>query len=250
MRKHHAFAAALLAATLVACGADDPPPPLEEPTIGDPEAYFGMERCTCYEFRSADPNDTQLLGVAVESVADLYSPGEPWHFVRYRRGGRILRQDYLVPSDPDLLLKQVSFRAIDQTDEIWTLKEPMPLMRFPADRAGQQVTQTGAVTLNGTLNDFNLVSDYVTQTVEGVSFDGVEREDVEAVRISYSGIPWADENHDRWFVPNRGLVKLEFSIGGARTTFTLDRKRTLEGGCPTWEPTSPVKDVCGSTDTN
>ncbi|WP_373048894.1 hypothetical protein [Vulgatibacter sp.] len=246
MVKHRVAFAATLAAALTACGTDDARSDVQpEPELENPEAYFGLDVCTCYEYVPVGGGN-EVLGIAVESVTDTVagSGGNMEHVVRYRRNGAEIRQDVYRPTDPDLLLRQVTIGS-PAAGTIWQSSPPVPWLRFPVE-SGKQVTQDATFTEFGgdQTEEVAFVANYLAEQVQA-STDGGEPETFDAVRISYQGLPFSEL--PRWFVPETGFVRVELDIEGTRTRWQLANKRVLEGGCP-WEPGEQIGDTCSLPD--
>jgi hypothetical protein len=250
--------ASLVLALVAGCGGDDGTPytGTQIPPIGDAAAYFGVTPCQCYEFTREDGSFDVGLGVAVESVTDLYSvalegQGTQYHVLRYRYGGQVKRTDFLRPTDPDLFLAGVSYGSQDWENLI-RLSPAVPYLRYPLER------QTRAVELASTWQDapagtaeadavpFDYRVDFTPATAI-VATDGGQAAQVATTRVLYQESPWADVT--RHYVPRTGLVKLDLDLqdGQGSKTWVLRNIRQLGGGCP-WDEgaTIPADQICGS----
>lgn len=251
MRKSRLTAVSLAVATLAlaACdGGDERTPPPPPPSVGDPEAYFGVAPCSCFEYVADDPQNPLRLGIAVESRTDIFTPGHDQYVLRYRLNGQQRRADFFDPTDPELRINWVNLGSGDN-DQYFELAEGLPFVTGPVEDQTTVEASTQALTKElGTETGTTTISmraDYAAQPVEA-SLDGGERQTLQATRILYGGLPWGDQV--RWFVPGVGFVKLELELeeNSGRVTWILNRVRTLEGGCP-WRPGDPIpgEQICG-----
>lgn len=241
-----------LALLLAACGAepDKQLGPTGDGKLEDAAKYFGIEPCTCYEYKSTDSTEPRLLGVAVERLDDFYAePGsnEPKYVQVYRLGSSVQRRYVLDPVETDLELSRV-YMGDGIADDEWRLNPAAPLLRFPVKASGA-VTRTLEASLhrNGqpvegrtSTHGFEMV--YGGLETINASLDGENFEGFEATRVKFFETPWNEE--DRWFVPEVGNVRLDLRLkeGDPRTSWVLQNVRQLEGGCP-----GPnISDFCGT----
>jgi hypothetical protein len=70
--------------------------------------------------------------------------------------------------------------------------------------------------------------------------------EVDAYAIEYRGTQSTWTENQRWFVPELGLVQIDFTLDGQRHTWTLDEIRTLDE-CTIDGNATPAKDRCGGT---
>lgn len=256
MHKHQLALAALLAVALGGCGAaDDKAPVQTRPAIENPEAYFGVSPCECYEYVATD-DANQRLGVAVEAITDFYTDGDPQNLVRYRlNGGLVVREDVVKATDPDLLLSRV-FVDKGQDDLNAMLMPPVKLLSAEGD-AGKPIQQDVALHPVGATEDIpvSFRADYVPgQTVNIVAEiegenggQGAQAISYEATKVIYSTGNQSWSEQPRWFVPNVGVVQLDLTVAGTRHTWKLVRKRTLGGNCPLDNAAEAPSDSCGSS---
>lgn len=252
------LAAVVFASLVAACGEESSPyvPEGREP-LADPPAYFGVSACTCFEFVREDGVLDAGLGVAVESVTDVFSGAlegqeTKYHVLRYRRGGQVKRTDFLRPTDPDLLLAGVNFGSQDW-ENLLRLDPPVPYLRYPIDEQTKSVKADSSVQLapageaQAEAQPLAFRADYTPAQVIA-SFDYGEAQPMDAIRVLYDALPWPDIT--RFYVPAKGLVKLEnldLQDGEAPKTWVLKGIRQLGGGCP-WETGTaiPASEICGS----
>lgn len=264
MRKLTALLAIPFAIAWVSCGEDDAVHIPPKGQLEDPVAYFGMEPCTCYEYvleqewEQGATEYTQKLGMAVENLGMAADFGKQLHIVRYRLSGRtdrVVRQDFLDPSDPNLLLYGTN--PTGRTGgEFWKMSPAAPLVSGPVDEGALVVAdaETTKVTPpdseeEGPQTAFRAQYRPVEE-VEIGKYDEIEqvfhRETVEAYPISYGGA--SDLGRDvwngqmRWFVPERGFVKMRLPLGGEENTWVLLHTRQLDQCTP--EGAEP-RDWCG-----
>lgn len=264
MRKFPALLAIPLAIAWTSCGTveDTYIPPKGQ--IENPVAYFGMEPCTCYEYvlesewKQGTSGFTEKLGVAVENVGMATDFGKKVHIVRYRHSGRtdrVVRQDYLDPTDPSLLLYGVNPSG-RTGGAYWKMSPAAPLVSGPLTE-GKLIVADASTSMhtppdtNEEGPDTAFRAQYRNlEEVEIGSWDEVEqvfhRETVEAYPISYGGA--SDLGRDvwngqqRWFIPERGFVKMKLPLDGQENTWVLLHTRQLEGCTP--EGAEP-RDWCG-----
>lgn len=266
MRKLPAMTAILLGIALASCGDEGKDGPFipKKDLIEDPVTYFGMEPCTCYEYvresewAQNDPSKiTTKLGVAVENVGAAKEFGKQVHIVRYRMGGNVLvRQDYLDPTSPELLLYGANPTG-KTTAPFWQFEPAISFVRGPVEE-GKVVSSTAKVSRitppdqksEGVESTFRAQYRPV-ETVEIGKYDEVEkvfhREAVEAYPISYRGASTFEqddvwEGQTRWFVPERGFVKMKLNLAAQEDTWVLLHTRQLEECTP--EGAEP-RDWCG-----
>jgi len=243
----HRVAYATLAAALAACGTEETTRLPSVPEIEDPEAYFALQPCSCWEFVRADGASPIRLGIAVESVGSDApgSDGEQEYVLTYRVGGLEQRRDVLRLEETEVLLRQA--RVGSQVSTTWIAEPPLPWLVYPVEPRSQ------AIESDVTLSDFSSVEEpistrfratYGATTVEGSRDNGETTETFDAVRIRYQGLPF-DEGLFRSFVPELGWVQVEMEVDGARTNFVLHNVRTLGGNCPV-APGDRPDDICGT----
>ncbi len=236
------------ALALAACGGDErTPPPPTGGSIADPITYFGVTACRCYEYVPEDAGNLLRLGVAVESVSDVFTPGTEQHIVRYRVNGQVKRVDFYQPTDPTLLLTWVNTGDGDN-DDYYEIEGGLPFVTGPVE---SQQTVTGDATVRHKLFGqdqgelaVSMRADYAAQPVTASIDDGATEQEFAATRLLYQGLPWSEQV--RWFVPDVGFVKLELELDdqSGRVTWILNNVRQLEGGCP-WRPGDTPQDTCG-----
>ena len=257
-RRFPALAAALALALVTACGEDEGSPYTPgdqgEP-MGDPAAYFGVTPCQCLEFTRADGTFDLALGIAVETLTDVYSvalEGQDtvYHVLRYRYGGQVKRTDFLRPTEPDLLLAGVNYGS-DDWDHLIRIDPAVPYLRFPLDKqvASVQAASTTQAAPGGAAEGEPVALPFradFTQASVIASTDGGEPTEMQAIRVLYDNVPWKDVT--RYYVPRTGLVKIDIDLdGGGKKTWVLKRIRQLEGGCPWGGADSiPPDQICGS----
>lgn len=249
--------AAALALSLVACGEDEGTPYTGGlPPLDDAAAYFGVTPCRCLEFVRDDGTFDVGLGIAVESVNDVYSValegGEyQYHVLRYRHGGQVKRTDFLRPTDPDLILAGVNY-GDDDWDDLVRVDPGVPYLRYPLDQQPRPVTldtfwqaAPGGSTV-GEPTPLAYRADFTAATVIA-SLDGGPATELATIRALYDGLPWPE--FTRHYVPEQGLVKLDLDLqdGEGRKTWVLKRVRQLGGGCP-WDNAAalPGDQICGT----
>lgn len=242
-------AAALAALALSACDDGDertPPPP--GPSIGDPVTYFAVPSCRCMEYVPEDENSPMRLGIAIESVADIYTPGVEQHVARYRVNGQVRRVDFYAPTDPVLKLAWVNLGQGDN-DAYYEIEGGLPFLTGPVEEqrtvmAQASVKQKVFGADQGEPITVSLRADYAADQTVLAALDGGARQSFTATRVLYSGLPWDEQV--RWFVPEIGFVQLELELDdtSGRVTWILNNVRELEGGCP-WRPGDPPQDTCG-----
>jgi hypothetical protein len=264
MRKFPALLAIPLAIAWMSCGSVEEiyiPP---KGQIEDPVAYFGMEPCTCYEYvlesewKQSTSGFTQKLGMAVENVGMATDFGKKLHIVRYRHSGRtdrIVRQDFVDPTDPKLLLYGVNPSG-RTGGEYWKMSPPPPLVSGPVQEGALVLAEAETTKHSppdtdeeGPTTAFRAQYRNLEEVEIGV-YDEIEqafhRETVQAYPISYGGASdlgrevWNSQR--RWFVPERGFVKMKMPLAGEENTWVLLHTRTLEGCTP--EGAEP-RDWCG-----
>lgn len=246
-------------APLAGCGDDGGTPYTggnQVEPIGDAAAYFGVAPCQCYEFARDDGAFDVGLGIAVESVTDLYSvalegQGTPYHVLRYRHGGQVRRTDFLRPTDPDLLLAGVNYGGLDWENLI-RIDPAVPYLRYPIEKQVQAVEaeSTWQDAPGGTpaaeAQPLAFRADFTAATVIA-STDGSPAAELAATRVLYQSLPWPDVT--RYYVPRTGLVKVDLDLqdGQGRKTWVLKNIRALGGGCPWGEgAVIPADQICGS----
>lgn len=267
------FAIPLLALVLAACGDEKGPTVIEPPpVIEDPVAFYGLEPCTCYEYAPAkeweagETTFSRKLGVAVENFGGATRLGRDYHVVRYRMSGDVnglVRQEFLDPTDPDLLVAGINPTG-ERNDPIWRLDPPASLLRAQRDPS------TGEAVLlpSGSLVMSEAATSQITpfseeegpevrvrvqyldeEEVEIGYWDKVEltygRETVVATPIGFSGVEGLKNGHRRWFVPERGFVKMTLELSGETETWVLVQTRELIAEGCTPEGPEPT-DLCGS----
>jgi len=251
MSKLRLWLPALLGLTLlVACG-EEPRIPIGDPKeeLTDAPKYFGVEPCQCYEYKSLDPAEPRLLGIAVERVDDFYSDerGADRYELVYRLGGTWQMRYVLDPSQkPDLLLSRV-YTGQGVTDDEWRMSPAVPLLRYPVKADGLIEKSTVA-----TLHHNGLPVEGETRSVEydasyagleevRASLDGENFQTFEAMRVEYFETPWNEQY--RWFVPEVGNVKLRVKLKSMdrASDWVLHNIRTLDSSCPG----EAVHDFCG-----
>lgn len=278
MRKLPVAITLVAALALSACGEENPPTQIEKPADLDaePEVFFAMKPCTCYEYAPEEEwaegrqEFSAMLGVAVENLGAEVQFGRQLHIVRYRVSGtlnRVIRQEFLEPTDPELLLWGVNPTG-EHNAPIWKFDPPASYVRGPVRE--DVAISTDVQTTRHTPPDedqegprIRLVAQYrrpAEQVTIGV-WDEVTRKfepaDVKAVPIHYThtgselqtGI-W--KGFTRWFAVGseegeaplvRGFVKMSFDLEGQPTSWVLVNVRELEECTPTGA--EPL-DHCGS----
>ncbi len=240
---------ALAAAALSGCDDGDertPPPP--DPTIGDPVTYFAVPACRCMEYVPEDENSPMRLGIAIESVSDIYTQGVEQHVARYRVNGQVRRVDFYTPTDPVLKLAWVNLGQGDN-DQYFEIEGGLPFVTGPVEAQSSVMAQASVKEKifgaeQGAPTTASLRADYTPDQAVLASLDGGPRQSFTATRVLYSGLPW--DERVRWFVPEIGFVQLELTLDdqSGRVKWILNNVRTLEGGCP-WRPGDPPQDTCG-----
>jgi len=277
MRKLPVAFTLVAALAVSACGAEDSPQQIPKPSKLDaePEVYFGMKPCTCFEFApeaewaARQQNFSAMLGVAVENLGGEVQFGRQLHIVRYRVSGtlnRVIRQEYLDPTDPELLLWGVNPTG-EHNATIWKFDPPASYVRGPVAEGVHVSTEVQTTRQTPPAEDeegpkVRLIAQYrpAEKVTIGV-WDEVTRKfepvDVKAVPIHYThtgselqtGI-W--KGFTRWFAVGseegeaplvRGFVKMSFDLEGEPTSWVLVNVRELDQCTPTGaEPA----DHCGS----
>ncbi len=217
--------------------------------LEDPLAYFGVETCTCYEYRSLDPKEPRLLGVAVERVDELHSDPDDRkdvHEIVYRIGGTPEMRYVFEAGETELRLTRVSTGEDSAADE-WRLKPALPFLRWPVEARTSIRQEVDA----GLFQGGKAVGEPEARAVQvnftametvTASLGGGEEEAFEAIRIEFANTPWNEAR--RWFVPEVGNVKLELRLGGERSTWVLENVRQLDAdSCP---GKITVVDRCGA----
>lgn len=268
MRKFPVALSLFAALGLAACGGEDTPTKLPPAVVlEDPVGYFGMEPCTCYEYAPEDEwlagksDFSEKLGMAIENIGGQVQFGRPLHIVRYRLMGtlnRVVRQEYLDPTDPELLLYGV-IPTGERNDPMWKFDPPASLVRGPV-QSGTHVTMTLQTTKHTPPDtdeegpEIRPTAQYRTEEeVEIGEWDEVEqisqRMTVTATPIAYTGA--RDLGTDvwngqvRWFVPERGFVKMTLDLAGESKSWVLVRTRKLAEEACTPTGADPM-DLCGS----
>ena len=249
---------ALSLSLLAGCGEEEGTPyngGQVEP-IGDAAAYFGVAPCHCLEFARADGSFDVGLGVAVETITDVYSgalegEGQAYHVLRYRHGGQVRRTDFLRPTDPDLLLAGVNLGG-DDWDHLLRIDPPVPYLRYPLERQDRPVTLATSTQSapGGALTGEVVPLAYRADFAPGTAFfstDGNPAVEGETIQVFYDSVPWPDTS--RHVMARTGVVKFDLDLqdGQGRKTWVLKRVRQLGGGCP-WSGTDaiPGDQICGS----
>jgi hypothetical protein len=234
-----------------ACAEEATPP---EDELADPDAYFGLDLCTCFLF-STDGSDAKV-GVAIERQVDRAGGGAAYELRFRNESGEVFRTELVEATDPDLLLWDVQYAGGAPS---WRLDEGLPLVRWPPD--DQQDTpvsdelsgsyRESPAQMDPVLFDLNVRSDYGPFT--DVTFQRAEApETAEGVRISYRLGSSSDEAPEpslgaRTFVPEVGFTRLEEldSGSGQPRIWTLYAVKPLPT-CPYAGP-PPTTEICGST---
>lgn len=260
MRKFTEAFSLLAVLALGACGEDPPTyvPPKNQ--IEDPIAYFGMAPCSCYEYAPADEwaagenkNFSRKLGVAVENIGGSTRLGRDYHRVRFRIGGVAVREEYLDPTNPLLLIAGVNPTGVTN-DPVLRFDPPATLIEAPPE-SGQLVRSKSVTSLVSPTeteegSEVTVIAQARTEEeVEIGVYSNIEQfsvpETVTALPISYGGVEGL-RNQVRWFVPEMGFVKLEMELAGETNEWVLVKTRMLDPASCDYEggPTEPV-DECG-----
>lgn len=270
MRKNRVAFALLFA--LGACGGEDEQQTFEPPAlIDEPVAYFGMEPCTCYEYAPAaeweagESSFSRKLGVAVENFGGEVRLGRDYHVIRYRMMGtanRVVRQEFLDPTDPELLVA-----AIDPTGEsnapYLRFDPPASLVRAERDPdskeailpVGSLITSKAETTEVSPVEEapgpeVRVSAQYLPEEEVEIGFwDEIAREyareTLSATPIRYSGAEGLESGQRRWFVPERGFVKMTLDLLDETETWVLVNTRELVAEGCTPEGAEPT-DWCGT----
>lgn len=256
MPKFRVIPPALLAAlALVACG-DEPDKNIgpKDPvlTVEEAAAYFGVEPCKCYEYKSTDPGEPRLLGVAVERVDDHYTEAgdrNDKHVLVYRLGSSLQKRYVLEPTTDELLLSRV-YEGDGISDPEWRLSPHATWLRYPMKTGAEIARSTEMSKYENGLpvegeshdEDFRVITASSLESINA-SLDGGEREPFEAIRVETIGAKWREGN--RWFVPEIGNVRLDVWLPSMdkRTSWVLHNVRMLDESCPGTE----LRDFCGSS---
>lgn len=261
MRKFTVAFSLVAALGLGACGEEPPqyvPPKKEQ--IDDPVAYFGLAPCTCYEYAPAAEWEegerffSRKLGVAVENIGGGIRLGRDYHRVRFRVRGQAVREEYLDPSTPQLLLAGVNKTGV-VNDPIMKFDPPAVLIDAPP-QAGQ-LLRTKVTTSFVSPTDVEEGQEVTViaqvrnaEEVEYGAWDEFEKifvpQTAEALPIAFAGVDGL-RNDTRWFVPEKGFVKIRMEIEGEPTEWVLVNVRMLDAETCDHEggPSEPV-DLCGS----
>ncbi len=260
--RYSALAIALAAggfSSLAGCGEDPQPNTGDDagtgPGVGDPEAYFSMQKGRCFEYTLQDSKQPIAdLGVAVEEIdVNQFSQAAPegTHVIRYRQGF-LKMTDYVSFTDAgELKLHKREFSG----GKSFIYRPAVTLLKAPVkgnDRidSGEQVNVRDAA--QGTeiaLNEgFKLRVDTLDPTEQRLPIG----ETVQAYKAifdeTYATQTALKRSETRSFVPgdgNRaaahGFVSIEFNFDAdetqAKKVYRLQNVRELSG---------EVDDVCGS----
>lgn len=252
-------------AALAACGDSDDPtyiPPKGK--VDNPVEFFAMAPCSCFEYAPVDEWEagadtfSRQLGVAVENISGATRLGRDYHRLTYRivgGGNEVVRHEYVDPTDPELLVAGINPTG-KTNDAVIKLDPAGSLIRVPFEEGDLVTTATKLRFVSPTEDeegpDDELLAQYqADEEVEIGEWDDIEqtylRESVAATPISYLGIEGMENGQTRWFVPNRGFVKLRIDLQGERNDWVLVGTRKLDPESCDWDggPSEPV-DQCGT----